>query len=221
MSTGKPSSSPRVARKRLVAPTQRPRRRRAKRSQPLASATPHRCVVLAVDTGNRSGWSVRVAGQQREFGEADSFDMAALRQIIRWAHLCAARAGGLPLVLVLEAHPWVGSLRVAEGLRAARERWLVAWRGEALSERKVVLVTPSEWRRAVLGKSWVRRRREEVRRQEQLVAAAMVGERVVGGDEAAALLIGCWAAQSGRVGQKLGTTKFRVARARLQKGDGA
>lgn len=221
MSAGKPPSSPRVARKRMGAVTQRPRRSRARRSQPPASATPWPCVVLAVDTGNRSGWSVRVAGQQREFGEADSFDMTALRQIIRWALLLGQRAGGLALVLVLEAHPWVGSLRVAEGLRAARERWLVAWRGEGLSNRKVVLVTPSEWRRAVLGKAWVRKRREIVRRQEQLVAAAMVGEGRVGGDEAAALLIGRWAAQSGRVGQKLGTTKFRVARARSQKGDGA
>jgi hypothetical protein len=183
-------------------PTPLSRATSAKKAREAPAPKPWQAVVLAVDTGNRAGWAVNVAGKQREFGEANSVDLDALRQIIRWARRLAKQAE-LPLVMVLEVHPWVGSLRVAQGLSAAKERWKVAWRCEELPDSKLVSVTPSEWRRAVLGKFWVKQPRAEVRKQELLVAEAYVGEKVRG-DEAPALLIARWAMHAVSVGKVLG-----------------
>lgn len=175
---------------------------RAKARTEAPAPKPWLAVVLAIDTANRSGWALCAAGKQQEFGEADTLDALALQQIVRWAMREAQRLQ-MPLVLVLESHPWVGSLRAAQGLSAARERWLVTWRAAELPKTKVVLVTPGEWRRAVLGREWASAPRDEVRQQEQLVAAALVGEDVRG-DEAAAILIARWASHSARVGRALG-----------------
>jgi len=186
-------------------------RRRAKRAQPAPSAVPWQCVVLAVDTAARSGWSVRVAGKQSSFGEADTLDARALDYIVSWA-LYQADSRGLPLVLVLEA-PWGGPMPMLLALGAARERWLVAWRAHRLPPDQVVKVQPSTWRTAVLGREWASAPRAEVRRHEQLIAGAMVrksgdgdGDKdgEVRGDEAAAILIGRWAERAHAVGLALG-----------------
>jgi hypothetical protein len=194
-------SSPRAASKRGQAPAQRPRRRRVRRVLPPASATPHECVALAIDTAELSGWCA-ITGKDEflAFGEADTLDGPALRYIVRWAQSHADRRG-LPLVLVLES-AWGGPAWVLLGLGAARERWLSAWRDEGLPKSRVVSVQPSEWRARVLGKRWSKARREEVRAHEQAIAAATVSQPVRG-DEAAAILIARWAMRCAKVARVL------------------
>lgn len=192
---------PRAARKGVGVRTQRPRGRRAKRRLPPASATPLRCLVLAVDTAARSGWcAIHGRDQFLAYGEADTLDGPALRYIVRWA-LCHAEARGLPLVLVLEK-AWGGKPWVLVGLGAARERWMAAWRALDLPESHVVSVQPSEWRAVVLGKRWARAPREEVRPHEQAIAKATVGA-AVSGDEAPAILIARWGMRAAKVARVL------------------
>lgn len=194
-------TSPRAARKRSGSSTQRPRRRRVKRRLPPASATPHSCVVLAIDTADNSGWC-GITGNDEflAFGEADTLDGPALRYIVRWARSHADRRG-VPLVLVLES-AWGGPAWVLLGLGAARERWLSAWRDEGLPKSRVVSVQPSEWRARVLGRRWARARREDVRPHEQAIAAATV-KQPVSGDEAPAILIARWAMRCAKVARVL------------------
>ena len=191
----------RVARKGAEVQAQRPRARRARQRLPPASATPLRCLVLAVDTAERSGWAaIHGKDQFLAYGEADTLDGPALRYIVRWA-VCHAEARGLPLVLVLEK-AWGGKPWVLVGLGAARERWMAAWRDLGQAEARVVSVQPSEWRAAVLGKRWARAKRDVVRPHEQAVAMATVGA-AVGGDEAPAILIARWAMRAAKVARVL------------------
>lgn len=183
---------------------QRPQRinARGKRTRTEAPAPqPWLCAVLAVDTATLSGWSIRVAGRQHEFGECDTTDPTAVLEIVQWACKRAAHAG-LPLVLVLE-RPWGGTLATVEGLGKARERWERAWFDMSQSPRRIVRVHVSEWRAVELGGSWVSAPREQVRPYEQSVATIMVGQEV-GGDEAPAILIGHWASRAARVGKAIG-----------------
>jgi|SRR5262245_2395515 len=200
-------SSPRVARRRAAASTQRPRRARARRRLPPASATPHACVVLAVDTAEISGWC-GITGKDEflAFGEADTLDGPALRYIVRWA-LSHAERRGLSLILVLEA-AWGGPAWVLVGLGAARERWLNAWRLEGQAMSRVVSVQPSEWRARVLGPGWAKAKRELVRPHEQAIAAATVGQPVRG-DEAPAILIARWALRCAKVARVLPVARRR------------
>lgn len=205
MTAGKAPSRSRVAARRADARTQRPGRRRAARAQPAASAVAWRCMVLAVDTAARSGWTVVLGGASQTewpwcYGEADTLDAGSLAHIVRWS-VCHAAARGVPLVLVLEA-PFGGPMRTLLALGAARERWLVAWREAVQPRSRVVTVQPAEWRARVLGPRWAKAPRAEVRAHEQVTAGAMVGERVRG-DEAAAILIGTWALRAAKVGAVL------------------
>lgn len=180
--------------------TSRPRRRRAKRGRPAASATPLPCVVLAVDTAARSGWAVLVGQDDYlAWGEADTLDEPALDHIVRWA-AAQAQCRSLPLVLVLE-QPWGGPMPIVLSLGGARERWLRAWRTCGFVNR-VVSVQPAVWRAPVLGKGWARAPRDDVRRHEQGVAAMIVGERCRG-DEAVAILVAKWAMRAAAVAQVL------------------
>lgn len=192
---------PRTARKAADDRTPRPRRRRARRKREAASAVPLRCVVLAVDTAANSGWAV-CAGRDEylAFGEADTLDAAALAYIVQWAAASAASVG-VPLVLALEA-PFGGPVAMLLGLGAARERWLVAWRGGGQPRARVVFVQPAEWRAPVLGKRWARAPRAEVRAHEQATAASIVGERTRA-DESAAILIARWGLRAAKVRQVL------------------
>lgn len=189
---------------RVLTPAARVTTRRSGRATATTSTPvprPWLAAVLAVDTAAWSGWAVRVCGQQREFGEADTLDAAALERIVRWAVRLAAIAD-VPLVLVLEA-PWGGAAHIVAALGAARERWLRAWRDAEQAGARVVLVKPGRWRGPVLGRRYVSAPREETRAREQLVAGGMVGCEV-GSDEAPAILIGYWASHAAEVGRVIG-----------------
>jgi hypothetical protein len=162
---------------------------------------PWLAAVLAIDTARISGWSIRIAGKQHEFGEVDTTDADAVLYIVQWAIKRAAHAE-VPLVLVLE-RPWGGTVNTVDGLGGARERWARAWRDCKQSEARLLRVHVPEWRAAVLGGYWVSAPREEVRPHEQLTAALMVGQEV-GEDEAPAILIGHWASMAAKVGRAIG-----------------
>lgn len=177
------------------------RRTRARKAAAKPMPKPWCCVVLAVDTAGVSGWAIRAAETQLEFGEVDSRDEAAVERIVRWA-IRTARRLGWPVVLVLEA-PWGRRTKTVAGLGAARERWERAWRLYGQSDERIVRVQVATWRAAVLGRYWVSAPREEVRTHEQRTAAELVGEDV-GADEAPAILIAKWAAYAARTGQAIG-----------------
>lgn len=187
---------------------------RRKRREPTArqlvqqrgyAARPWRCAVLAVDTATRSGWSFRVAGVQSAFGEADTKNRESLSHIVSWAK---QEAGSYPLVLVLES-AFGGGREVLLALGAARERWVGAWGGAGLSQKRVVDIVPARWRRHVLGPAYVRMQRDEIRAAEQEVAARYVGEQTAA-DESAAILIGIWAERAPEVGEALGADAAQV-----------
>jgi hypothetical protein len=162
---------------------------------------PWLAVVLGVDTAARSGWAVSVSGRLVESGEVDTLAEVEVERVVRSA-LTHGAAGGLPVVLVLEA-PYGGRVEIIAALGVARERWLRAWRAVGQSPRRVVRVQPSTWRAAVLGQCAIGKRRDEVRALEQQVAAWLFG-RELGADEAPACLIARWGSQAGVVGKAIG-----------------
>lgn len=183
---------------------------RGKKTRTEAPAPkPWLAAVLAIDTAGTSGWSVRVNGRQREFGEVDTTDADALLEIVRWAVKRAAHVEA-PLVLVLE-RPWGGTLATVAGLAKSHERWERAWRDCKQAESRIVRVHVSEWRAAVLGGHWVSAPRERVRPYEQHIATIMVGQDV-GEDEAPAILIGHWASMAARVGRVIGRRAVDASR---------
>lgn len=200
---------PPTGRSRVATGSRRLRRREPTRAQLVQrrgyAARPWRCAVLAVDTAGRSGWSYRVGGVQSAFGETETKDGESVAHIVRWA---VQEAGELPLVLVLEA-PYGGGREMLLALGAARERWLAAWRGAGMSEKRVVPIMPSRWRRFVLGPAYVRMQRDDIRAAEQELAARIVGEKCAA-DESAAILIGLWAERAPEVGEALGAAAQQI-----------
>jgi hypothetical protein len=183
---------------------------RGKRTATEAPAPkPWLAAVLAIDTAAMSGWSVRVAGTQHEFGEVDTTDASAVLEIVQWAIKRAALVA-VPLALVLE-QPWGGPVSTIAGLGEAHERWKRAWRDCGQAQGRIVRVHVSEWRAVVLGGHWVSAPREEVRPYEQGVATIMVGQEV-GPDEAPAILIGHWASMAAKVGRAIGRRAVQASR---------
>lgn len=178
------------------------RRRNSRgRPPPVASYRPHRCLVLAVDTGNRSGWSIWVCGQLVAWGECDSELLAEVRQVVELAFRLAE---GLPCVLVHEHHPWQGRQGAAAGLRASRKVWVAVWRDLGGAARRVVGVHPSTWRSRTTG---VTRPTEAARQAEQRrarmicqAAAEHVGvDSPPGPDASPAIVIGEYGCRAGEV----------------------
>jgi ribosome modulation factor len=184
-------------------PTCQYARRKRKPPKPTRAPKPWLAVVLAVDTATRSGWALYASGRLRASGEVSTRDEGALADIVVDAARRAAD-GGLPLVLVLEAS-FGGPTYVVTALGQARERWLRAWRDAGQEMRRVVLVQPQSWRAVMLDPTLRRAKRDALRAAEAVVASGIVG-RAVEPDEAAAVLIGRWAARSLPVGKSLGKT---------------
>jgi hypothetical protein len=175
------------------------------------------CVVVGVDTANRSGYAVRVAGRLVESGEIQTDrDRVVIRRVIADAVERARRLDcrepltlDFRVVLVLEK-AWGGDTRTVLGLGAARERWVDAWVRMGQPLQRIVDVYPSTWRARVLGIGSVRVPRDVVRATEMHVALAemaKLGVDELGPDEAAAILIARWGARAGEVGKVLESKK--------------
>lgn len=199
------SKSSRSSRARLAADT-----RRRKKPKEAPAPRPWQCAILAVDTAANSGWSMSREGKLITYGEVDTRDELAMKMVLAdIADISLWGRGNVPAVLVLEApygghkHPGMVSTLVALGM--ARERWERAWKARGLPMSHIVLVQPSTWRAAVLGRV-ARMKKPELLKLEQSVACRLVGcaEGDLGGDEAAAVCIGAWATRADAVGQVIG-----------------
>lgn len=177
------------------------KKKKAKKAKQPPSIRPWKCVVLAVDTATRSGWSIAVCGKYDRSGEVHTRDVAELGRVVGEAQQLAANLE-VPLVLVLEK-PFGGHAITVATLGEARGTWKSAWRSAGLSDGKVTMVMPQTWRASVLGPGINRAGREIIRARELQLAAA-IAERVVGPDEAPAVLIARWASHSAIVGKLIG-----------------
>lgn len=190
--------------------------RASSRSKALSPAPrPWRAVVLGVDQASkRSGWCIKNAGKYVDSAELDTFDVETVRRVIG-AALTLAQSSGLPCVLVLEGHSMRAfgphSFAIPSYLVAAKRLWLTEWAREAKPHGhagKHCVAALSSWRAAVLGGAYVRKSREECRDAERLAALAQTDfakhPLALGGDEAPAICIATYGAQSPEVGKLIG-----------------
>lgn len=174
---------------------------RAKAAAPLPSFRPWRCVVLALDAGETSGWSVYALGKLACSGQFAIYRDEGVREVLRVVDTAKAFAArlGVPWVAVHEA-TWGG--RMALAAPASVGYWTFALRNAQLPLARIGSVYPARWRARVLPRGMHAAARDVVRACEQETAAALVG-RSVGADEAPAILIGKWCTQAGEVGLML------------------
>lgn len=188
---------------------------RVKKPAPQPSATPWRCVVLTIDPGERSGWSIWREGVLEAHGFAQHhFD----RQAAVARAFGLASSHGLPLVVVGES--WSarrfqaagGRLSTAAlvGLGASWGRWLEQldrepgqtlgrWHGPA-----IVRVEPPVWRAVTIGNAGnsAACKLRAVNRATVLAREAGL-EPPTWSDDADAIVMGEWACRAGQVGAVL------------------
>jgi hypothetical protein len=186
---------------------------------PAPAPKPWHACILAVDTAKRSGWSFWWNGQLQTSGEIDTLNETAVREGCRTVGVMA-KLYACPAVLVLEK-PWGGQMHTVMGLAMARERWIAAWKAAGEARSRVVSVSPSTWRPAVMGRQAVGMRRAEVRAMERFVASPYANGQPLGDDEAAAILIGKWASHAAKVGEVIGAKAVRKSVAAWSQRGGA
>lgn len=183
-----------------------PKRRSRKPIHPPTYA-PNRCVIVAADPGECSGWSIwAFSGTQHvlmDLGEVDVFGGGPQRVLEQGQALAKAR--GAECVLVVERpfnrRPEQGGFNTTAVGTADK-----IWREMAKRlkfARRVVRVYPSRWRATQLDKGWHKLKRPQVRAHEQekakLLARACGVAKEVGPDAAPAIMIGKWATHAGEV----------------------
>lgn len=178
------------------------RKPRAKKAKPPPSFRPWRCVVLALDVAETSGWAVWVLGKLADSGE---FNIYTDHGVAECARVCdIARTFALQLSV-----PWVALIEVSwgghmgVGMAPSGGYWTYALRNAQLPRARIGEVFPATWRARVLPRGMASAKRNDVRAVEVAQARAIVGGRKVGSDEAPAILIGKWGTQAGEVGDML------------------
>jgi hypothetical protein len=161
------------------------------KSRPRARVTPWPCVILAVDTATRSGWSLWRHGRLVDSGEVDVLDDGAARGVVSRAR--GAAASGDPVVLVLE-RPWS-----QKNFGPAKAIWGRAWDDLAPVKSHRLQVYPQTWRGALFGKV----KKGMARDYEWARAVMLTNNQQMGHDEAAAICIGSWACYAGQLGEVL------------------
>lgn len=176
------------------------RKPRAKKKLPEPVFRPWDCVVLALDCGSSTGWSVWVRGKLSSSGEFNIYTDDGVREVIRVVEAAKAFALrlGIPWCVMVEA-TWGGTMGL--GKPASVGYWTFALRNAQLPRARIGQVYPARWRARVLPKGMHAAKREVVRASELVAASALVdGRDDVGSDEAPAILIGKWSTQAGEVG---------------------
>lgn len=174
---------------------------RERKGPPPPSFRPWRCVVLALDAAECTGWALYVLGKLEGSGEFPIYSDEGVAEVVRVVERAkgAALAIGVPWVCVVEA-TWGG--RMGLGTPAAVGYWTFALRNAQLPRARIGEVYPATWRARTLPRGMHAAKRDDVRACEQLTASAFAA-RTVGPDEAPAILIGKWATQAGEVGAML------------------
>ncbi len=163
--------------------------KRGKKPKPPPVFRPWRCVILALDAGARSGWSVWSVGKLADSGEHSIYTDAGLRETIRVVQVakCFSLQLGVPWVAVIEA-AWGGYMRVGKG--AAGGYWTFALRNAQLPRARIGDVYPAMWRARTLPRGMHAAERDVVRANEVVAASKLVRGRLPGDDESPAVLIG-------------------------------
>lgn len=190
----------------------KPRKRATRPAVVAPSFVPWRCVVLAIDPGNESGWAIYVCGVLVQFGTLDVFDHETVAKVIaaalRMAEFAGADAGDVDPVPTLMAIERAFSPGARRG--AARPLWQSAWAKARCVEKRIVRPHASRWRSQLFGRgagAWPQAR---ARAEEQTRARGIAkrGDMPIQHDAAAAICIGAWGCRAAEVGSKL-PVKFR------------
>ena len=173
-----------------------------KRAKIDPSFRPWAAVVLALDAGTCSGWSIWSLGKLASSGEFNIYTDAGLREVVRVVEQSKAYAAQLrvPWVAMIE-RAWGG--RMGVGLGCAAGFWMFAIRNAQCPRSRIGSVLPNVWRARALPKGSTKLSRAAVRVVEVDTAQPFVHGRNVGDDEAPAILIGKWGTQAGEVGAML------------------
>lgn len=177
------------------------RKPRAKKPKPPPTFRPWRCVILALDPAEITGWAVWSMGKIADHGEFKIYTDDGVTEVIRVVEIAKYYAAQLevPWVAVCE-RPFGGFHGMGE--TSAVGYWKFAMRNAQLPLARIGHVYPSTWRARVLSKGMAGKPRDVVR-AEELVRARSIAADVHGHDEAAAIMIGQWATQAGEVGELL------------------
>jgi hypothetical protein len=186
------------------------RAKKPKKPKLAPSTRPHQAIILAVDPGENSGWSIWDRGLLCEWGEVDVFDAAAVVAVLEKALEWYADPA-IKCVLAIE-RPF--QRRAEQGgfntttTGTADKIWRTHAQRAGFSKR-VARVYPATWRARVLGSPWHMAKREAVREHEQKRAPQVVADngfdrgdadhRDPGPDACPAILIGKWATHAGEV----------------------
>lgn len=168
----------------------------------MRSARPWRCLLLAIDPGETSGWALYANGKLVQWGWVDVHHGASVEKVIAAALQLAAIAT-LPAVLLLE-RPY--SRRT---LGPSRTIWAKAWAAAGASERRIARAWPSRWRSQLFGRGMGSAKQEDARANEQLGARAEIAAgsekpiESVPHDVAAAICMGKWGTHAEEVGKVL------------------
>ena len=179
-----------------VGPSEAPKRRKRAPAQTAGySWAAHRCVLLAVDPGETSGWAVFLSGSLVASGHGSGMSprncAVAMALDLRTDH-------GLPLVVVAES--WPLRWRPAGAPREAWGMWLTAI-ADVVPKRRIVRVQVGRWSAKILGSCALT---TEARRARSVaVARARTGLAITSHDEAAAVCLGLYAVRCPEVGRVL------------------
>lgn len=163
----------------------------------------HDCVILAIDPGARSGWSISARGKYRDSGVAirheQRFD--ACNQAVR-----LAAAESLPLVVVAEK--WThggpyGGPRTMCGLGKSWGLWCAALEMAWIPKSRVLRVYTQTWRHRVFPGQSVATKRAEWDALIRTRAEIDSGKTIESDDEADAICIDIWARDAVPVGKKV------------------
>lgn len=195
--------------------------KRARKPKLTPSPTPHPCVIVAVDPGETSGWSIWDRGLLCEWGEVDVFG-AEVGTVIGKA-LGTAATEGVPCVLAIE-RPFQRRAKQGGFNTTATGTADKIWRTHAQRcgfGKRIVRCYPATWRARVLGSPWHVAKREAVRAHERVVAQQVVADNGFdrsdvdhvdpGPDASPAVLIGKWATHAGEIQAVLPKPRRRKA----------
>ena len=149
---------------------------------------PWPALILGVDPGKNSGWATFWNGEYLDSGECKSTDEAAILQVTSTVAMLGTTYGTKP-VLVIEQHPWAGSLTAKSSLEASRAIWKMKWGTAGEAARRTVDVNVATWRSRL---GIPTRGDKKLRARIELNTARSIAARDLGPDEAAAVLIGKW-----------------------------
>lgn len=173
----------------------------------IVSGAPHLAIVLGIDPGETSGWSIWERGDYLASGEVRT--PAGRADAIHRAQRHAA-AAGRPLIVIAEKWLAKGNKRWTPvqmmGAGAQWGRWAEQLEMAGIKSSRIVRVEPQEWRAATLGRRTLDRAGWK---QLAVTLARGVAPRPVGVDEAEAIWIGRYGCYAAIVGEAM--PKRRVA----------